>query len=115
LARAQAEARELMDMTKRGKQRMLEMAKELENMPDEPGLSEEAQAEWRHIRNTFPGYIRWIADDNVAFRPTPPPSDTHEEDLSAEQMEECLAGREICPQARHFATLALKHYNSKRA
>ena len=37
-----------------------------------------------------------------------------EEDLSAEQMEECLAGREICPQARHFATLALKHYNSKR-
>ena len=37
-----------------------------------------------------------------------------EEDLSAEQMEECLAGREICPQARHFATLALKHYNAKR-
>ena len=37
-----------------------------------------------------------------------------EEDLTAEQMEECLTGHEICPQARHFATLALKHYNSKR-
>ena len=69
LARAQAEARELMEMTKRGKQRMLEMAKELENMPDEPGLSEEAQAEWRHIRNTFPGYIRWSP---MTTRPSAP-------------------------------------------
>ena len=72
MARAQAEARELMEMTKRGKQRMLEMAKELENMPDEPGLSEEAQAEWRHIRNTFPGYIRWIADDIMTTWPSAP-------------------------------------------
>uniref|UniRef100_A0A0A9FGB7 DUF3615 domain-containing protein n=1 Tax=Arundo donax TaxID=35708 RepID=A0A0A9FGB7_ARUDO len=29
-------------------------------------------------------------------------------------MEELAAGREICPQARHFATLALNHYNSKK-
>jgi len=115
LARAQAEAREVMEQTERGKQRMLEFAKELENMPDdEPCFSEEDRAGWRHFKNKFPGYIRWIADGNVTFRPTPPPSDMHEEDLTAEQMEECLTGHEICPQARHFATLALKHYNSKR-
>ena len=73
LARAQAEAREVMEQTERGKQRMLEFAKELENMPDdEPCFSEEAQAEWRHIRNTFPGYIRWIADDIMTTWPSAP-------------------------------------------
>ena len=65
MARAQAEAREVMEQTERGKQRMLEFAKELENMPyDEPCFSEEDRARWRHFKNKFSGYIRWIADDN---------------------------------------------------
>ncbi|CAN6283023.1 unnamed protein product [Urochloa humidicola] len=90
-----------MELRERGKQSMLEKAKELENMADDDDrcLSEEAQAEWRHFKSKFPAYIRWLAEGNVTFRPTPPPSYTREENLTAEQMEEFHAGHEICPQA----------------
>ena len=59
-----------MEQKERGKQWMLEYAKELENMADDdPCFSEEDRARWRHFKNKFPGYIRWIADGNGPSAP----------------------------------------------
>ncbi|KAL6608325.1 hypothetical protein ACP70R_041388 [Stipagrostis hirtigluma subsp. patula] len=104
-----------MEEMEAAKREMLQEADDLENMPDDdPCFTEEAQAAWRDYKVKFAGYLRQIASDSVSYRPTPPPSDTEEEHLSAEDMENIVSGRPVCPQARHFATLALNHYNLKK-
>uniref|UniRef100_A0A0E0PQR7 DUF3615 domain-containing protein n=1 Tax=Oryza rufipogon TaxID=4529 RepID=A0A0E0PQR7_ORYRU len=45
------------------------------------------------------------------FRPRVP-SDTHEQHLTAEEMEAEFAGKKVSSQACHFANLAINHYNN---
>ncbi|KAL6897841.1 hypothetical protein ACP4OV_006800 [Aristida adscensionis] len=99
------------------RQMMLKQAEDLERRPDDEPLfsdSEEARAGWIEYKAKFSGFLRLLADGSVSFRPTPPPSDTLEEHLTAEDMEKSVSGRSVCPQAHHFAMLALSHYNTKK-
>ncbi|CAL4967809.1 unnamed protein product [Urochloa decumbens] len=99
-------------------QRLLERAKELEEQDEDLCDSEEAKAAFRAFKMKFVSFYRKLATpkpENVLSKPKPP-SDTQEEHLTAEEME-MEADRSswpVCPQARHFATLALNYYNSNR-
>ncbi|CAN6350142.1 unnamed protein product [Urochloa humidicola] len=99
-------------------QRLLERAKELEERDEDLCDSEEAKAAFRAFKMKFVSFYRKLATpkpENILFKPKPP-SDTQEEHLTAEEME-MEADRSswpVCPQARHFATLALNYYNSNR-
>ncbi|CAN6219956.1 unnamed protein product [Urochloa humidicola] len=100
------------------KQRYLQKAKDLEEDDENLCDSEEAKAGFRAFKLKFVSFYRMLANrrpEDVVLN-FKQPSDTQEEHLTAEEME-MEADRSswpVCPQARHFATLALNHYNSNR-
>ncbi|CAO2207136.1 unnamed protein product [Urochloa humidicola] len=109
-------SKESVESTERGNQAMLERARELEEEDEDLCDSEEAKIAFRAFKTKFAGVYRRLATtkpEDIVFKHKPP-SDTFEEQLTAEDME-MQANRcrwPVCPQAQHFATLALQQYNS---
>ncbi|CAN6206486.1 unnamed protein product [Urochloa humidicola] len=112
-------SKEDQEMEERQRQLWEEEAKRLEEDDEDLCDTEEAKVAFRAFKTKFVTFYRKLAarrPEDVVFNYKPPPSDTPEEHLTAEEME-MEAGRSswpVCPQAEHFATLALDHYNSKK-
>ncbi|CAM0151535.1 unnamed protein product [Urochloa decumbens] len=109
-------SKEDQEMEEWQRQQWEERAKRLEEDDEDLCDTEEAKVAFRAFKTKFVSFNRKMAarrPEDVVFN-YKPPSDTQEEHLTAEEME-MEAGRSswpVCPQARHFATLALDHYNS---
>ncbi|TVU37246.1 hypothetical protein EJB05_10550, partial [Eragrostis curvula] len=95
------------------KRNFLRKADELEQKDEDLCDTEEDKVAFRAFKVKIARFYRECAStDTLPLLPdVAHPRDTQEEHLTAEDMEDRLSGRKLCPQAQHFATLALKHYN----
>ncbi|KAL6657355.1 hypothetical protein ACP70R_005135 [Stipagrostis hirtigluma subsp. patula] len=111
-------SREYEEMMVQVNRDLLEKAKQLEEADEDLCENEEVKARFRAFKVKFSAIYRdhaAMTPENVVFK-FRPPSDTEEEHLTAEEMEveATRSGWLVCPQAQHFAALALAHYNSNR-
>ncbi|KAM0915981.1 hypothetical protein ACQ4PT_010460 [Festuca glaucescens] len=107
----------IVDFEKRN--RFYQKAEELEAMDANDCDSEEAKMTFLIARAQEVALCRKIArtrPEDVVLRPIEL-SDTKEELVTAEEMEARFAGRKVShvAQLQHFAELALKHYNARKA
>ncbi|CAN6176671.1 unnamed protein product [Urochloa humidicola] len=111
-------SKEDQELEERQRQEWEERAKRLEEDDEDLCDTEEAKAAFRAFKVKWVSFYRKLAarrPEDVVFK-YKPPSDTQEEHLTAEEME-MEADRSswpVCPQAAHFAALALDHYNSTK-
>ncbi|KAF7099011.1 hypothetical protein CFC21_100701 [Triticum aestivum] len=99
----------------------LARAEELERMDDSGCDSEEAKVAFRDFKKEHVRWYRKLAEgwpENIVINYDPKPSDTEEEYLTAEDMEARFAHRDPTSlhleQLKHFANLALAHYNARK-
>ncbi|CAL5084726.1 unnamed protein product [Urochloa decumbens] len=111
-------SKEDQEMEELQRQQWEERAKRLEEDDEDLCDTEEAKVAFRAFKTKFVSFYRKMAarrPEDVVFN-YKPPSDTQEEHLTAEEMEmkATQSNWPVCPQAMHFATLALDHYNSTK-
>ncbi|VAI81735.1 unnamed protein product [Triticum turgidum subsp. durum] len=97
----------------------LERANELEKMDDSGCDTEEAKIAFRAFKEENLRLDRWIAKgwpEHIVVNRNPQPSDMEEEYLTAEDMEARFSHRNPThgAQLKHFACLALAHYNATK-